>query len=559
MKQTIFATILIIIGFSNALAGPGVLNYQGSVKTPGGASIPDDTYDMQFTLFNRPDTGDELWKDEVKEVKVRDGLFSVILGEGKPFDDAFQKDDVWLEIAIDINKNKTFDEEEVFAPRQRVASAAWAIDSDRLGGRNAADYNPRMFDAVVDASGGGDFTKISTALNVGRKTIFVRNGTYVLSSPIEITQEGTRIVGESRNGVIIDCNNTDNNIRALGDDAVLIEGDIAITRGSTTVAGTDTLWSSKVAAGEYIQLNRVWYRIASVSSDTQLVLEEEYQGPDITDEACLIQSMIRQVQIENLSIRNGAAGEAAIQLEYVLESTVRNCLIQNNAGDGIYTFRSALNRIEGNVCRENYTGIISKYCYEDCISGNSCCQNHYGIDYDNSYNGTVTNNTCSNNEITGINVSGRQLSICGNVSQGNGYSGLRLYRVWDSAITGNSCANNGSQGIVLSTTGSLAVTGNSCENNQDGLYLFVSSECTVSNNTCRENAEDGFYIERGCDKNVIANNTFTSNGAYGVNIDNADSDNNIVGMNILTDNTSGAANITAGAVTHQLATNYPVP
>jgi len=63
------------------------------------------------------------------------------------------------------------------------------------------------------------------------------------------------------------------------------DGTISVTNGSTTVTGTDTLFSSNVASGEYLRVNgtgiadsSIWYKIASITSDTELELESNYAG-----------------------------------------------------------------------------------------------------------------------------------------------------------------------------------------------------------------------------------------------------------------------------------------
>jgi hypothetical protein len=62
-------------------------------------------------------------------------------------------------------------------------------------------------------------------------------------------------------------------------------GTIGVTNASTAVTGTDTLFSTNVAAGEYLRVDgtgiadsSIWYKIASVTNDTALVLESAYAG-----------------------------------------------------------------------------------------------------------------------------------------------------------------------------------------------------------------------------------------------------------------------------------------
>jgi hypothetical protein len=60
-------------------------------------------------------------------------------------------------------------------------------------------------------------------------------------------------------------------------------GTVLFTNASTAVVGTDTLWLTNVAAGDFIRADAngiaessIWYKIASVTDDTNLVLESAY-------------------------------------------------------------------------------------------------------------------------------------------------------------------------------------------------------------------------------------------------------------------------------------------
>jgi len=60
-------------------------------------------------------------------------------------------------------------------------------------------------------------------------------------------------------------------------------GTVLVTNASTTVTGTDTFWASNISAGDYFRINAngiaessVWYKIASVTDNTTIVLETAY-------------------------------------------------------------------------------------------------------------------------------------------------------------------------------------------------------------------------------------------------------------------------------------------
>jgi hypothetical protein len=72
---------------------------------------------------------------------VTGGLFSATLGDGTSFGSLFaDSPNLWLEVAVDLNKNGSFEADEVYAPRQKMTGAAWAIEADTLDGQHGAFY-----------------------------------------------------------------------------------------------------------------------------------------------------------------------------------------------------------------------------------------------------------------------------------------------------------------------------------------------------------------------------------------------------------------------------------
>lgn len=78
-----------------------------------------------------------------------------------------------------------------------------------------------------------------------------------------------------------------------GDDAVKIEavawneellGSVAVTKGSTTWTGTDSLFQEQVAAGDTIVFKGQAYEVDTVSSNTELTTTEAYDGPTLSGE-----------------------------------------------------------------------------------------------------------------------------------------------------------------------------------------------------------------------------------------------------------------------------------
>jgi parallel beta-helix repeat protein len=535
---------------STGASGADTINVQGMLKTSDGVPLPTATYNMQFSLYNVASSGTALWSEThngANKVQVTQGLYGAALGGLTLFAaDFFSANaDLWLEIAVDTNDNGSFEGDEVFSPRMKLASAPYAHQAKNaatLQGQNASAFAaashthdagaivsgtipearidsaiardselpPRLFDAIV-APTGGDYTTIQAALAASKKTIFVRNGTYTLSSEISITQDGTQIVGESRNGVIIDCNNTAYNIEALGDTANTIGGTVAVNNGSQTVTGTSTSWTATLN-GKYIRLGGEWYKIQSVGSATALTLYETYRGPTLSGGGYKIAGMLKDLRIENLTVKNNLAGDSGgIKFEWVLSSTVFNCTFEHNP-DGIFLKEAYHCKINKNFCRNNgYQGInLRDSCEFNDVYENSCTNNNQNgiavLDY--SHLNSLSGNSCNNNGEHGIYLSG------------NG----------DNKVAGNLCLNNNQSGIAADSAWSLSIIGNSCQsNNSSGIFLVNSSGNMIGGNVCTSNSWQGVDISSGCANNTISSNRCSYNLINGIYVGSGNSNSIILG------------------------------
>jgi hypothetical protein len=78
-----------------------------------------------------------------------------------------------------------------------------AIDGTPLRDNRAEATGGQLYDVIVDAAGGFDFTSLDTAISSSPNgtTIFVKNGTYA-TSEMDL-KPGQKIIGESMNGVVI--------------------------------------------------------------------------------------------------------------------------------------------------------------------------------------------------------------------------------------------------------------------------------------------------------------------------------------------------------------------
>jgi len=146
MKRLAMAAGVWVSLVSTGLAGPDMLTYQGYVALgPGGTPVADNGYGMRFVLYDASSAGTARWTETDTAVSVQGGLFSTILGDGVALPTVLSTyGNLWLEVAIDLNRNGSFETTEVYSPRQRLTSAAWAVSADRLGGQPASYYQRRV-------------------------------------------------------------------------------------------------------------------------------------------------------------------------------------------------------------------------------------------------------------------------------------------------------------------------------------------------------------------------------------------------------------------------------
>jgi parallel beta-helix repeat protein len=550
------ASLGLILALLAAVTGWGAetVSVQGLLKSSDGVPLASGAYNIKFSMFDVASGGSALWAEPhsgANNVAVTQGLFAVELGSLTAFPgDLFGgHENLWVEVAVDMDGNGTY--EEVFGPRLKLGAAPYAKKAEAVTG--GAKY-----DAMV-APSGGDYTTIQAALAAGKKTIFVRDGTYVLTSDIDITEDGTAIIGESRDGVIIDSNNSAYGIVAIGDTAILSDAtQVSISNGTKTVTGSGTSWMGKVSPGEYIMLGYEWYKIQTVNSDTQLTLVETYHGRTLSGQGYQIASLLANLRLENLTVRRySEVDHGGIDWEYVLNSTIENCAVTNSSTYGIYVIGYYC-RLDKNEVRHNGTGIR--------IFG---------------WNNSLCENSCSNNAQDGIYLWGPQSSVSGNACDSNGENGIHVDFGSRNSLTGNTCKYNASNGVILDSASENCVQGNTCSfNGNDGIYLYYyftfnnvvnGNTCnsngaygiafysgpihnTASGNSCAGNGSGGIRINASS-RNSLLGNIATSNTNYGISVINSSSENNIVTGNMMYWN-SGGAGFDGGTGTIK-ANNYP--
>ncbi len=371
----------------------------------------------------------------------------------------------------------------------------WQIDAD-----GNAEFNNGTFRGTFIIGGklitvndidnlAGAITQVSDA---GGGTVALVPGTYIATSSYSIPS-GVTLDG---NGATIDFNGGPYQVNAIGTDAYST-GSLDVNFGSTSVTGNGTTWTPSMV-GQNILIGDYWYPIAAVGGATSITLEFDYIGLDVATEPYVIATTVDDVVIKNITLENSSTNLFEFRYVFGLIMDGLICVSGSEGVDGqdsqlvqwlnsgidTCTAGMVLNNVR--LCTFNNSNILN-------ISGGT------GLDMTGISNTSIGILALQN--ITGVGV---QITNC-----------------YNTAILSFSIIECTSHGIEF-------VSGNSDVDLTSG-YI----------NTC---GGDGIKLTATSDRNGFSQITLLNNGAYGMNIANANcNDNILVGINA-SGNSSGSLN-----------------
>ena len=181
MKALVLALLALVVAAAPLAVRaemPYTLSYQGVLADDDGNTVPDNDYSMDFALYDTPSGGEPYWS-ETNSVKVKDGIFSVILGKVSSLNEVSFDTPYWLGIGLSGSPAMT--------PRIELTAAPYAFHA-----------------ATADAYGGGDLTvygKLAVTSTQDRAGVFTTsmNGCTVHALHAEAT--GTSAVGIDATGL----------------------------------------------------------------------------------------------------------------------------------------------------------------------------------------------------------------------------------------------------------------------------------------------------------------------------------------------------------------------
>lgn len=361
------------------------------------------------------------------------------------------------------------------------------------------EFAPGSATCVVATSlDNGDFTDIQTAIDAlpaSGGSVYIKEGTYTISSTITISKSNVALIGAG-SGTLITIS-ADNALNAVDKENLLIK-------------------NLRIIGATYgINFNRV------INSE---IIECWIEGAT-TD----------GIKLEDLSENN----------------VIANNVIRHAGSSGIALEASDFNIISGNTVENNDKGFYAATWSDSCtISNNTFHRGNYGVYLNQTTRTSVTGNIFDNNNYWGIYVTGSyECDITGNNLTGNGigstYGGIHVVSEDRFTITGNLVFSSTNDGIKLGSnadyclvssnsvwgatnTAGVAVPvdgtyntiiGNYLSNHWAGVGMWGGDNNSVLSNKFWNNGTHGIYLGNGSDNNLLSNNDLIAGGA--ITIDGA--------------------------------------
>ncbi len=407
--------------------------------------------------------------------------------------------------------------------------------------------------AVVDSGGSGHFTSIGDAVNGGAVYIYVRNGTYNISS--DITFDFQTIIGESTEGVILNLTDASLLTQTTTESIESYPSqEISVSLNSTRVSKVlnPTVFTDVTSDGTTkIILDSFFTRVETIIDDDNLDLTIPFNGNSSINlnRWSMFNTTTEAFSIENMTINTiYTSARFAIKLEQ-FGSTIRNI---NFLSKDIYTTFVGLGYSHAvayvNISNNNFEGGL------DAISAvrSYCCNisnNRFQLIQNWCFSGDELNiyNSFVNNIYSGCK-SGLQLKGKGNNVTRSTFEMIDEYAIyygdvssvpyWDSATKCEfkNCGN-GTNAVIYSITNNVRFSNNEFRGCEKCIEINVTASGTASQikgNTFEECKNEIIVDGRN---NLIKENFFKDSVSGSTNIATAN-EYNVISGNTFIDCTS---------------------
>ena len=282
---------------------------------------------------------------------------------------------------------------------------------------------------------------------------------------------------------------------AKSPDPTALTGTTAWTLNGTTVTGTDTLFTTELAIGDFISApDGGWYEVITIGSNTSATLYKKYPSASASGHSS-----------QKLGVTDtGAAASSTTAIQTVSSSGNSTSALIISGGWDLATETQT-----GQTWfRQTHGTFNNRYGYGLYMTGKSYTnldklnflRYYYGIYYYSSSNNTITSAICNSNGFCGIHYSSSS----------------------NNTITSATCNSNGSYGIYYySSSSNNTITSATCNsNNKYGIYYNSSSNNTITGATCNSNSQYGIYYTSSSNNTIYALST-TGNTTGAIYADDA--------------------------------------
>lgn len=410
------------------------------------------------------------------------------------------------------------------------------------------------FDAVVDANGRGNFTKITDALNAKMRRIRLNSGTFVAGEDLIISEDNTLIEGIQRDATVINCKSTHR---------------IVINANNVTLRNFSL--DNSVAAQYQIEVNGTGVTIDGIKIDDQTT---DVKGVFIAALGGKIRNCDISVYTEALSFDVVNTGSPEIEnnaftvaVGYAVDSYAANTYMRRNyitvtaptdTTTGAVTIRGQESHVTGNflTCALTNQGLgIDVQASDVVIESNDITQFYNGIYVQSGLFGV----TVSKNPLRGQGAYG--ITVISPVGVGFGFHTIALNTI--NGVGANAISISDGYEVSVLDNQIFQAAGAGIAYHPDNYRDHGLSELTINGNTITDCGGHGIAIDCGegvtdtaylCSYLVVVGNKVLFNAGWGINSYHTAS---VISSNVCHNN--GAGNFrNAGAVNSQVGLNMTV-
>lgn len=353
------------------------------------------------------------------------------------------------------------------------------------------DIDAGLHTMVVQA--GQDIQSALDSVAITGGKVFLKNGFHSVSSNITM-YSNVIIEGETTFGTIIDFGGGPYSFIIQGSTAYET-GTVSVTKGSTIVVGSGTTWDNSMI-GEYVLIDGDYYYISDINTTSQqLILSSGFSGQTQSGLSYTITNPINGVGVRNLTVQNSSAQLFIVKYYFLVLFENVDCGfadigfdVQN--GTGLLLVRVDIGNMRiGLYFNKSFAYSLDNFFVYNCSSN--------GIEASNGGDSTILNFGVSN------------------------------------------CGGKGIKMVNESKVGFLSFT--ISDNTSDGVELNAGcSKHSFIGGVIESNGASGIKITATSDNNIVNSVQIMDNVSYGIQIANANCDNNIIVSNILSNNTAGS-------------------